>query len=667
MKKVHVLVTALFAIFILSNSFQLAGQRLNLPENLVGEDLKAVQQEYLKGINKGLDSLLVPYAEALYHDGQTRKALEMYRRADSLQLPMHVRNQRNFSHAAKRLGMQSPYDRNTGYFSIYPMFDVEVRKFGSNSPEEDFAPYVWKNILFVTSSRRVTDRRAQDRYLFTQLPFLKVYAFNIESGAAADMSFLPASLNSSLHDGPLTVSGDTSLVVVTKNYKKPNERILQNLYLEYYVKENGEWSEARHFPYNDVDHSVQHPYFDDKTQTLYFSSDMPGGYGDFDLYTSSWDGEHWTKPENLGNQINTKYDEVFPSLSPDGHLLYTSNHLETTGGLDLVIFKEGKRYLFPEPFNTVYDDLTISFLNDTSGYFASNRNQSPFNDDIYIFNNKPAPFYVRVVDKNTKMPISGVSVSFRADDPRLDGRIVTSAEGEGLIYTGFERPFPVEFVASKTGYITSEIKSDQFVREDKRWVFILELEPDVRETTIADIIPEGYFVVYFDNDYPNPGTWRTRTDYSYLETLEAYKERWPEYYEVAVSPKAELDAFFEEVETGMNQLAALTQFLHEEFKKGIQYTIHFTSHASPLSTNAYNMNLSQRRFVAVENYLRNWQGKSLEIFIQQNFLDYDNQPYGSSLAGSDVPDQHENPASIYGVEAMRERRVTISWRRSDVE
>ena len=158
-----------------------------------------------------------------------------------------------------------------------------------------------------------------------------------------------------------------------------------NLYFEYYVRNKKGWSAARKFYYTNPDYSVQHPYFDDKTKTLYFSSNMFGGFGGFDIYTIQWNGMHWEGLKNLGSEINTSYDEVFPNIDLEGNLIYATNHMETYGGIDLVLFRNGIRYLLPSPINSEFDDFGLTFDNNSDGYFTSNRSNQLFNDQVYKF------------------------------------------------------------------------------------------------------------------------------------------------------------------------------------------------------------------------------------------------------------------------------------------
>ena len=144
--------------------------------------------------------------------------------------------------------------------------------------------------------------------------------------------------------------------------------------------------------------------------------------------------------------------------------------------------------------------------------------------------------------------------------------------------------------------------------------------------------------------------------------------RKDDYFQNSVSSREELDAFFGDVEKGMEQLQWLVSYLKEELAQSRNYTIIFTSHASPLATSEYNMRLSQRRFASVENYIQSWSAGELLQFIEQGKLSYENNPFGDRQAKPNVSADRRDPArSIYSVEAARERRVTISWRRNILE
>ena len=647
--------------FIVCFGMHAPAQR-QLPPDLIGVDLKEVQKDYLRKINNGVDSLLAPYAEALYYDGQLEKALEVYQRADSLDLPISKGQKRNFSFVARRLGVSSPYDVQTGYFAGFLDIDADIKPFVNNSEYEDFAPLSWQNLLFITSSRPESRRRKGNIYAFTRKPFLNVYAYTLE-GQPVDPDFLPTNLNTDLHDGPIAIAADTSLVIITRNYENPNQDGVHSLYLAYYTSQDNEWSEEMSFPANNKEYFVQHPYYVDKTNTLYFSSNMPGGYGGFDLYKSQWDGDEWSEPTNLGEPVNSVYDEVFPSFCPDGNLIYATNHIETTGGLDLAMIKDGERYLFPEPFNTPYDDFAITYKNEYSGYFSTNRDFDDFGDNVYSFDIIPPPeypFVVRVVDKDSQEVIPGAAVSYRATQPSLDDKEYTPPNGEVTIHQGPEEPFITQLNVLQDEYYPLEVASDNFYFQDQRWIKVVELEP------IPQVIRDGSFVVYFDNDHPDPRSMSPETNLSYKETFEQYIKRKEVFKERSADSRQQIEALFEEVRDGMQQLEHLADFLQKEFEQGRHYTIEFTSHASPLASSEYNFILSQRRFASVENYIQDWDDGALQEFIDRGKLEYENNPFGDAQARPDVSSERDDPArSVYSVKAARERRVTIEWQRND--
>ncbi len=620
-------------------------------DNIIGMDLEQVERVYRRALNRGDSTYTIHYAEALFIRSEFEKAFEMYQRADALGQIQTIYQKRDYQHAALRIGKQSPYAQKTGYFSSELYWIVHVNTFCANSSREDFAPFYWRDILFITSSRGYDE----EKYPFTSNPFLNVHAFIHDCISVNLPDALPRNINTPNHDGPIALSEDGNLFIITRNHLRRSSDGIKNLYLEYYTREANRWSEGKMFPLFDIEFSVQHPFYSDSDSTLYFSSNVAGGHGGFDLYKAKWNGKTWEEPINLGPEINSPYDEVFPAITPDGALIYSTNHIETKGGLDLVLFKNDTRYLLPEPLNTVHDDFSITFKDSSSGYFASNRSYQGFIDDIFIFNiHIPEyEYFVEVLDKETLEPIENVQVIFSSEV--AEDTLNTSENGMGFLHTGRRAFYEYAFSLSKDDYEPKDAVSDNFVERDGDFVLTLLLE---------QVYPEGQFVVYFDNDRPDPRSRAPETDLTYQQTFNAYMSRISDYYNNSVNTREEIDAFFKEVQQGMDELTQLAQFLKEEFQKDRHYIITFTSHASPLASSEYNLILSKRRFVSVENYLKTWSGGQLFQFIEQGNLQYDNNPFGASLARPDVSDNRLDRArSIYSIAAARERRVTVSWRR----
>ena len=157
------------------------------------------------------------------------------------------------------------------------------------------------------------------------------------------------------------------------------------------TRASGEWGEAQELKlFSDSSITVGHPSLNATGDTLYFVSDAPGGFGGKDIYFAVQDGGGWTDIQNMGPQINTADDELFPCMRTDGRLYFASKGHPGYGGLDLfyaehadtawVVFNMGM------PFNSQSDDFGITFAGTTeNGFFSSNRGQKKGYDQIYSF------------------------------------------------------------------------------------------------------------------------------------------------------------------------------------------------------------------------------------------------------------------------------------------
>ena len=642
------------------------GQASLLPEEFIGKDLSQAQDSLRKAIEAGQDSLVIDLAEVYYYDGKFEEALKEYQQADILGLVTEPEQKRNFTHVARMFSITSPYDIPTGYFNKSWTFEAEIESFCGNSANEDFAPFKWKNLLFVTSSRKESRRV----YEFTSKPFLDVYAFTVECDPAEIPDFLPRNLNTRLHDGPLAIAADTSLVVITRNYDEPNENGFQNLYLEYFIRENGKWQKGMRFPFANENYSVQHPFFHDAENTLYFASNFRGGHGGYDLYKSKWNGSEWDTPVNLGQQVNSNYDEVFPSVDPDGNLIYSTNHIETHGGLDLVLFKDGLRTLFPEPFNTPLDDFAITYTDKQSGYFSSTRSEGAFSDNIYSFSIPiPAPveyfFIAKVIDKETREPLEGALVAFSSYDRGISGSMITDEKGQANLFKSVADAPEFQFEVIKTGYQTLERTTSQFNLSGTYYAITFELGK-VTEPVVAEVPAptSGTIVLYFENNLPavDPGGLQNTTPYD--QTLDQYLGARSTYSEKSVSSPQDLQDFFTEVRLGMNELNNLAGFLLDELEEGELLLIDLAAYASPLASSQYNARLSERRNESVKNFLLNWENGALKPYLSSGNLRFVDQAFGDREAPAGISDSPTNRReSVYSVRAARERRVVLFWKK----
>ena len=168
---------------------------------------------------------------------------------------------------------------------------------------------------------------------------------------------------------------------------------------------------------------------------MYFTSDRPGGLGGSDIYYVVKRKGVWGKPIGLGSIINSKYEEKFPFIAPDGTLYFSSNALDGLGGLDIyqTRFVDGS-WTKPEnlgvPVNSNKDDF--SYIIDDAGqlgYFSSNREGGHGDDDIYAFTkNLKREFRIKVIDADSKQSIALSTVSTNLNSEELS-KLMTDENG----------------------------------------------------------------------------------------------------------------------------------------------------------------------------------------------------------------------------------------------
>jgi outer membrane protein OmpA-like peptidoglycan-associated protein len=270
------------------------------------------------------------------------------------------------------------------------------------------------------------------------------------------------------HEGTLSFGPDSKKVMFTRNnyfdnkVKTSDEKIVKLKIYESDV-EGRTWKNDKNFPYNNDEYSVGHPALTPDGNTLYFVSDMPGGYGSTDIYVTSREGEGWSIPKNLGPEINTEGREMFPFVDKDGEFYFASDAHGGLGGLDIFRVKKnektgkwGRIRNIGAPINSSYDDFGLHYGTDRSyGYFTSDRPDGQGLDDIYTFTDDGIYLEGIVVDAETGEPICTSSVVMKAKaDGSERGRTTTECDGE------FEfsvlRNTDYTFAGSAEGYNTND-------------------------------------------------------------------------------------------------------------------------------------------------------------------------------------------------------------------
>ena len=276
----------------------------------------------------------------------------------------------------------------------------EIAPLAINTPESDFAPTYWQDGIVFASSR--SEGASGKTYGWYEQPFLDLfYASLSDSGQSAAPVRLQG-VNSKLHEGPAAFYDQGRKMIFTRNnyYEKKKGKSEEGVVkLKLFTAEradtsNANWINVQPFRYNDAEYSVGHPTVSQDGKRLYFASDMPGGEGGTDLYVCRWDGRDWSQPKNLGPDINTKGDDLFPFVHPSGHLYFASNGRGGLGGLDIYRASTSgdsvRVHNLGYPINSSQDDFGfVADASENAGFFSTNRNGEPGNDDIYRFRYTP--------------------------------------------------------------------------------------------------------------------------------------------------------------------------------------------------------------------------------------------------------------------------------------
>ncbi len=280
-----------------------------------------------------------------------------------------------------------------------PKFDAT--KSNISSEADDFGPVRVGDSIFFVSDRpndAVFKSLFAKRFKTTGRPFLDIYGVRVndKNEFAGQAVRLEQGVNSNLHDGNLcfNVTG-TEMYLSRSAYKdSDSDRIFDEdntnrVHLYKSVRIDGIWRDAERLSFVKEQYSYMHPTLTRDGKRLYFSSDMEGGLGSFDLYyvMINLDGSYET-PVNLGPTINTTEREQFPYVSDTGDLYFATDGRLGLGLLDIYVAPlTVKGFTEPinlgAPVNSKYDDFSLTYYSETNGLFATNRNRT--DDDIYSF------------------------------------------------------------------------------------------------------------------------------------------------------------------------------------------------------------------------------------------------------------------------------------------
>ncbi len=406
---------------------------------------------------------------------------------------------------------------------------------------------------------------------YTGLSFLDLY----EMDSLGNTNKLPFS-DSKFHDAMGVITADGNTVYFTRsNQTKTNDLAYNSENISHpqiYMskKSNGTWTSPEKLVFNSQDYIYAHPFLSKDEKTLYFSSNMPGGSGKMDIYSSEWTDSGWGAPKNLGPNINTVGNDAFPTLDSINQTLYfSSDGHQTLGGLDVLFSKnENGNWSAPVhmsyPLNSSADDFNYVPTSEKKGMITSDRSGL---DKLYKFEQFYPDLTVDglVTEAETNEVIPGIQITVKNLTDNTTETFLSDENGKFNIdlLPNKEYELIAEDLNEDQIYFNSSQKiSTMGAREDEVFDVNFNLEPIKIVENPNDIKPGE------DGTYPIPNIY---WDYN----------KWD------VRPDAE--PYLQMVTDLLNNNPALK--------------VEIRSHCDSRGSFGFNRNLSKKRAKAVMNYL----------------------------------------------------------------
>ncbi len=302
-----------------------------------------------------------------------------------------------------------------------------------NSNLDDYTPAITKDAVIFASDRD-KGSAIKRQHMWTGNPFAELYEVSAKKNGKDDDGLVEytygrpdkysKSLNTKFHEASVSYSPDGKTIFFTRNNYlngktgKSDDGIIKLKIFYGAAKGDDSWSNLESLPFNSDEYSVAHPSVSADGSKLYFASDMPGGFGAMDLYVSEQENGRWGPPINLGPNVNTEGNEIFPFIDAKNRLYFASDGHIGLGGLDIFYSTEKgeSEWNVPVnlgyPINTTHDDFSVVFNEKgTFGYFSSDRDGGVGRDDIYSFKKIATPVEIFVFDAGTKEPIKDALVT----------------------------------------------------------------------------------------------------------------------------------------------------------------------------------------------------------------------------------------------------------------
>ena len=363
-----------------------------------------------------------------------------------------------------------------------------------NSRRADFCPQFlgadFDQLFFTSSTEKATGTKKSE---ITGTKQCDVFFSKLdEAGNWQRPEPVEGELNTEFDEGVTSFSPDGTTMYLARARREPNSGTSVEIYTS--QRSEAKWSAPVKYEITaDTLSAYGDPAVSADGTYLYFSSDMPGGYGGKDIWRINLKERVGTL-ENLGDVINTAGDERFPYIRTDSIMYFSSTGHPGLGGLD--IFKATKTPSggwnvenMGVPINSAGDDFGITFGRGESGFFSSNRNDARGYDHIYSFVKPDLKITISgyVLDKDEE-PVPNAVIRIVGNDGSNQKAV---GKDDGTFQFNLQRGVKYVMMAGAKGYLNGkqEFESDTLEQDAEYGVdFILAAmhKPQVVENIFYD-------------------------------------------------------------------------------------------------------------------------------------------------------------------------------------
>lgn len=523
-----------YILFVFCFSFSLFAQKVTEKKaNILFQKKSYIKAAELYEQLPENQNVLQNLGDCFYYNSLMNDALRVYHKL-FLTHKETIEPEYLFKYAQTLLGAGN-YPKSDELMSEYLKFDVSTSKFinnlkttvpynyeiqlmSKNTSNGDFGiSYYGDKVVF--SSSRITESKL---FNWNNKPYLDLFTAVVdENGLLSNIEPFPKEINTKTHESSATFSKDGKIMFFNrtndKKIKIGSEKIANIKIFKAEFIDN-KWTNIKELPFCSDVYSTEHPVLSKDGKKLYFSSDMPGTLGSFDIFVVdvNEDGTYGT-PQNLGENINTIHREQFPFVTEEGTELYfASNGHQGMGGLDIFVSKLldnnfGKPINLGETINSNLDDFGYIVNKENYGYLSSNRNGG---DNLYSFTRiENMNRYVVegvVKDKNNHKLIPGALVNLYDENDVLVGQMVVDKDAYYIFGTEPNKKYKIEatkdlYIPHAENFTTNEVGKLRYNIE-----LLMECYDDAEEVITQQ--QEGKVQIMLENIYFDLDKWDIKVD-----------------------------------------------------------------------------------------------------------------------------------------------------------